>query len=96
MVLAFRDEPAESNRQFVAIMAEFDKLEKLAPVNPQLKDDAKIYDLLWKTNPPAASLREMAARALQRNYDNDSKKFPSQLDAYRFPPRPLPKATPGS
>jgi predicted Ser/Thr protein kinase len=95
MVLAFRDEPAESNRQFVAIMAEFDKLEKLAPVNPQLKDDAKIYDLLWKTNPPAASLREMAARALQRNYDNDSKKFPSQLDAYRFPPRPLPKATPG-
>ena len=96
MVLAFRDEPAESNRQFVTIMAEFDKLEKLAPVNPQLKDDAKIYDLLWKTNPPAASLREMAARALQRNYDNDSKKFPSQLDAYRFPPRPLPKATPGS
>ena len=95
MVLAFRDEPAESNRQFVTIMAEFDKLEKLAPVNPQLKDDAKIYDLLWKTNPPAASLREMAARALQRNYDNDSKKFPSQLDAYRFPPRPLPKATPG-
>ncbi len=107
IVLALRDQAAESNQQFLALAAEFDKLEKLLAFNPGAKlgkgigkewlahkDEVEIYHLLWKNSPPAASLREMVARALDANYANDPKGFPPRLEAYRHPPRPVVKGPP--
>jgi eukaryotic-like serine/threonine-protein kinase len=98
-VLALRDEPAESNKQFLAIAGEIDRLEKLQSAKPGAKkeppassDEIKIYDLLWKTTPPAASLREMVARALYHNHRNDSQSFPTRLEPLRNPPRPAVKS----
>jgi hypothetical protein len=98
-VLALRDEAAESNKQFLAIASEIDRLEKLQSAKPGAKkdppassDEIKIYDLLWKTTPPAASLREMVARALYHNYRNDSQSFPTKLEPLRNPPRPVVKS----
>jgi serine/threonine protein kinase len=97
-VLALRDEAAESNKQFLAIAAEIDRLEKLSAKSgakkelPASADEIRIYDLLWKTTPPAASLREMVARALYHNYRNDSQSFPTKLEPLRSPPRPVVKS----
>ncbi len=95
MVLALRDEPAESNRQFVAIAAELDRLAKAAKAGPKLppgvrKEDAEVYKLLWTTNPPAPALREMVARAVNYNRLNDPNNFPRQLEKSLAVP-PLPK-----
>lgn len=94
-VLALRDESAESNKQFLAAVAEIDRLDKLQTAkpgakkeSPASKDELEIYNLLWKTTPPAASLREMVARALYHNYRNDSQNFPTRLEPLRNPPRP--------
>ena len=101
MVLAFRDEPAESNKQFVTTVAEFEKVEKFVgtkPLPPGLRKDVKLYgerietyDLLWKNNPP---LREMVARALNHNHRNAPEAFPPELEAYRHPPRPVIRGAP--
>jgi hypothetical protein len=81
MVLAFRDEHAESNKMFVAIAGELDRLGQASGDGAKLpdgmrKEDVKVYKLLWKTNPPAPALREMVARALRHNKLNDPKNFP--------------------
>ncbi|MCS7044792.1 MAG: serine/threonine protein kinase [Gemmataceae bacterium] len=73
-VLAFRDQPAESNKIFLAMVERtgkgFDKLPATGPY--------------WKTSLP---LREMIAKSLQRNYVNAPDQFPPQLEPYRHPPR---------
>lgn len=93
MVLAFRDQPAESNRQFVLIAIELERLEKATRSGAKLpdgvrKEDVEVYNLLWKTNPPAPPLREMVARALNYNLLNDPNSRPKVLDALRAPPLP--------
>ena len=89
-MLALRDESAESNKQFLAAVAEIDRLDKLQTAkpgakkeSPASKDELEIYNLLWKTTPPAASLREMVARALYHNYRNDPQNFPTRLEPLR-------------
>jgi serine/threonine-protein kinase len=108
MAAAFRDNSAESNTQFLVIMGEFEKLDRLAALSPASKgdpasqkewqahqEDVEVYNLLWKSTPPAGALREMVARALHHNFENDPKNFPPKLEAYRHPPRPQAKADSG-
>jgi eukaryotic-like serine/threonine-protein kinase len=97
MVHAFRDEPAESNKQFVTIVKELEELETAARsgANPPAglrKEDVDVYVHLWKTNPPAPALREMVARAVNHNLLNDPAAFPRQVEVLRSPPRPAFKA----
>src|SRR4051794_34547179 len=98
IALAFKDEYEASNKEFLALMAEFEKIEArvspgafLKPERPfvkreplPLKDDVEAYKLLWKDD---WQVREMVAKALHHNYANAPKQFPAdKLDVYRFPP----------
>lgn len=76
MVLAFKDQPLESNELFVTWLGASDK--KFPKVAIKL-------DTFWRNRP---ELREMIARALHRNYVNAPEQFPPQLESYRHPPRP--------
>ena len=80
MVLAFQDQPAASNALFMEKMIvgakKFEKL--LGPKGTPL--------ILGE---PA--VREMIAKALQRNWVNAKEQFPPQLEPYLHPPRPLTK-----
>jgi serine/threonine-protein kinase len=107
MVLAFKDESAASNAEFLAIFGDIERVEsrlsagfvpklkvppKKATVPP--KDENEAHRLLWKENP---SMREMVAKALNHNFANDPGEFaPNQpaekLNVYRVPPRPMLKA----
>jgi hypothetical protein len=87
MVLAFRNEPRASNRRFLELYHEFNELEQASRGGAKLRpDDVAVYNLLWKTTPPAAGLRELVARALYFNAENDPGRFPDQLRAWRIPP----------
>ena len=76
MVLAFKDQPLESNELFVTCLEPGDKKSPKLPTK---------LETAWKNRP---ALREMIAKALHRNYVNAPMQFPQQLDAYRHPPRP--------
>jgi serine/threonine protein kinase len=102
-VLAFRDQPDESNPLFVALETKCERLEKistLGSVFPKLtaeqrkqqlayKEEIEAYTLLWKNNP---ALREMVARAVQANFVNAPKTFPAKLEPLRHPPKATAKA----
>lgn len=96
MVLAFQDENAASNREFLEFFANVEKLEARTGPLPKkansIRNENEAYRLLWKDN--YGSIREMAARALSHNHANDPTQFPAKLEAYRFPPRPTLKALP--
>jgi serine/threonine-protein kinase len=96
IVLAFRDEPAASNKEFLLFFEHIELIEKRPAKGGLAKKDLQkanieAYEVLWKDNPP---LREMVAKALNFNYANDVKNFPPGLDAYRLPPRPKLNAPP--
>lgn len=104
-VLAFKDEPAESNKQFQAVVDQMEKCEKItggkpgiAAIRKELNANAELiqaYVLLWKDDP---RLRELVARALVYNQQNDATHFPPHLERYCHPPRPrlnAPPAGPG-
>jgi hypothetical protein len=103
MVLAFKDDFAESNKHFLSIVGEMEKVEKLVGAGkplpkPAVRKDVvglraqvETYDLLWKNNP---QLREMVARALNHNFLNAPAQFPPELEVYRHPPRPVVKGLP--
>src|SRR5439155_25930677 len=95
MVLAFRDEPAESNQQFLAFLSDIDRLTTLETATASgsalaqaARDEIAIYSLLWKSENPGLALREMVARALHHNFQNDPKHFPAALEPFRHPPHP--------
>ncbi len=103
-VLAFRDQPDESNAIFVPLETKCERLEKissLGSVFPKLtaeqrkqqqlafKEEIEAYTLLWKNNP---ALREMVARAVQANFVNAPKTFPAKLEPLRHPPKATAKA----
>jgi serine/threonine protein kinase len=106
MVLAFKDESAASNKEFLEFFADIERFEARVGPGPlpkldrpgkekliALRDEIEVYRLLWKDN--YGSIREMAAKALNHNYANDPTHFPAEkLDAYRLPPRPTLKASP--
>jgi hypothetical protein len=95
MVLAFDAKPDASNKEFVEAFAEIDRLEKLDAANngsDAVKQQIEVYNLLWKSTPPAAALRETIAEALYHNYANGSKSLPAVLEPYRQPPRPVTKS----
>jgi serine/threonine-protein kinase len=108
-VLAFKDEPAASNQEFLALFADIEKIEARFGGGPipkidrptkkemlGLRDEVEAYRILWKES-SSHDLREMVARALNTNYVNDPKQFPSEkMDVYRFPPRPVLKAASSS
>jgi serine/threonine protein kinase len=75
MVLAFKDQPDESNKLFLAILAK-DKAEEKGR---------------WNNEP---SLREMIARALHFNLQNNPSGFPDKLRPYLQPPVPTLKTLP--
>ncbi len=79
MVLAFKDQAIESNALFVSCLEPSDKKLPKAPVK---------LETFWKSRP---DLREMIAKALQRNWVNAKEQFPAQLEPYRHPPRPVVK-----
>jgi serine/threonine protein kinase len=70
MVLAFRDQPEESNKLFLIVL---DRPEK---------DTRNVF---WRNDPP---LREMMARALNFNYQNNPAAFPDKLKSFLHPPPP--------
>jgi eukaryotic-like serine/threonine-protein kinase len=102
-VLAFKDEPAKSNALFLALTHDMEKFEKLPPAatlkppvprkeNAALRfEEIEAYLLLWKNN---YQVRELVARALTRNYQNDPRDFPAKLERYRQPPPPTLKTPP--
>ena len=71
MVFAFKDQPAQSNKLFLFVV-EKDKSEKEA-----------LRNTFWKNNP---QLREMMAKALNYNLQNNPAIFPDTLKAYLHPP----------
>lgn len=76
MVLALRDQPAESNALFVTTLDQVDK------ADPKV---GRLVHLLMDKN---VAWREQIARALDRNHANDPKDFPPRLTEYRKPPWP--------
>jgi serine/threonine-protein kinase len=97
-VLAFRDEPAESNKGFWAIIQEMEKNEgkKTASFGPKKKDEkarpanpqsevGEAYVYVWKDN---AQVRELVAQALTHNKQNDPRGFDARLERYVHPPPP--------
>jgi serine/threonine-protein kinase len=80
MVLSLKDQPKESNQAFHAALL------------PQGRKVGKKATGLAKQpvqgNP---RLREMIARCLQRNLENDPSQFPKDLEALRWPPRIVPQ-----
>lgn len=105
ITLAFKDEYEESNKEFLMLIAEFERIEARIGSGVLLKRDRpfpkrdsfpakdyiEAYRLLWKDD---WKVREMVAKALQHNYANAPKQFPAaKLDAYRFPPQPTLKAS---
>ena len=76
MVLAFKDQPKQSNEEFIALLG-------------KEKKEKQVIAGFWYGNPP---LREMMAKALNHNYANAPEEFPDKLKAYRDPPRPTLKA----
>ncbi len=72
IVLAFRDNPADSNKLFVAAFEKGDK-------------KGGKFEAVWKNNP---AVRELIAQALHANFVNAPEQFPPQLEVYRHPPRP--------
>jgi serine/threonine-protein kinase len=95
VVLAYKDETKKSNDEFLIILAEMAKHEgRLGPkgTKKDLSDEVEAYKYVWKDNPP---MRELVAKALNRNFINDEKNFPSkELDVYRFPPKAFLKPVP--
>lgn len=94
IALAFKDEAAASNEEFLTIIAKIEKFDgqtvfkKKTDLPPFTEFEG--YKLVWKQNQP---MREMVAKALNRNYANDPKNFPAdKLEPYRYPPRPTLKA----
>jgi serine/threonine-protein kinase len=74
IVLAFRDQPEESNRLFNLILTQ-----------KKLAKDPFPYHPFWLSSPV---LSEWAGRALERNFTNDPSNFPASLKPYRTPPAP--------
>lgn len=99
MVLSFRDQPAESNKQFVETLDFLDRMEsKLEALPGKLidpkKDKAAVRNALsnfWRQN---VAWREQMAQALNRNFQNSPETFPAdpRLLNLRKPPLPGPKA----
>ena len=87
VVLAFKDDFETSNAEFLAVMADIEKMEPRPKKTS--KDEYEEYKLLWRDNVP---MREMVAKALNHNHANAPMDFPEKLAAYRYPPRPTLKA----
>jgi serine/threonine-protein kinase len=94
IALAYKDEAKASNDEFLLVVAEIEKLDaaKTGKKDPGILGEIEGYRQVWKQNPP---LRELTAKALDRNLANDRENFPAdKLDAYRQPPRPTLKPAP--
>ncbi|HZZ82624.1 MAG TPA: serine/threonine-protein kinase [Gemmataceae bacterium] len=96
IALAFKDEPAASNKEFLAVIGNIEKIDakvafKGSKKDLPLLDELQGYKHFWKVN---QEVREMVARSLNRNFANDPQNFPAELEAYRYPPRPTLKAGP--
>lgn len=90
MVLAFKDDYAGSNKEFLEIDKYVRRMEiasiKASKKDTALKEEIEAFRHVWKENP---EIRELVARALNHNFANDPESFPvKELDAYRFPPKP--------
>ncbi len=83
MVLAFKDQPEESNKQFLRV---FTFLENM-PAGNLWKGNAALKDIL-----AVPCLRETLAQALNYNYRNNPAAFPKRLEPLRHPPAPTAKA----
>ena len=94
IALAYKDEAKASNGEFLIAVAEIEKLAgaKTGKKEPGIQDEAEGYRQVWKQNPP---LRELTAKALDRNFANDRENFPAdKLESYRHAPRPTLKPAP--
>jgi eukaryotic-like serine/threonine-protein kinase len=85
-VLAFKDEAAASNQEFLAVIDDIERTEA-RPLAKGKRD-------FWREN---GALREMIAKAIDRNFANALDQFAdnqpaAKLNVYRFPPRPTLKA----
>jgi serine/threonine-protein kinase len=79
IVLAFRDQPKESNQQFLKVVQPF--LKRPAPLVGE--PERMWYSHVVRSN---RQFRRMIARALDQNYDNDPGSFPAELLGLRRPP----------
>lgn len=93
IALAYKDDARASNDEFLLVVAEIDRMAAMKTGKKELgiHDELEGYRQIWK---PKEQMREMAAKALNRNYANDPKNFPDKLEPYRYPPRPTLKAPP--
>lgn len=91
MVLAFRDQPEESNKQFKQLLFPG----KISPKDKLLKKDKTDRPLtLFPVTLRYPPLMEMVARALNHNYLNDPRAFPEELEPFRHPPAPTLRTPP--
>lgn len=97
MVLAFTDNPYQSNNMFIQLVGKKTAGKKKGPGKKgpggkkaagkrPIPTDGSLIKMLRQTHP---ELRQMLSKALQRNYDNDPKAFPeNELGYLRRIPQP--------
>jgi tRNA A-37 threonylcarbamoyl transferase component Bud32 len=97
IVLAYKDEPAESNKLFLDIAQQIERNEKMLSGKLSKKDDLKYKEeldahrVVWRET---HVMRELVANALNRNWANEPAGFPEKLEPYRHPPKATLKAPP--
>ncbi len=94
VVLAFKDEYAASNKEFLGVVANIeanDKVLKAKKQDDKYAEDLQGHQRMWRED---FAVRELVARALNQNYANSPKEFPEKLEPYRYPPRATLKAPP--
>jgi serine/threonine-protein kinase len=96
IVLAFKDESAESNKQFLEIAQQIENNEvmltgKFAKKFEKYKEELDAHRSVWRDTPV---MRELVAQALNRNRANDPAAFPEKLEHYRHPPAATLKPAP--
>jgi eukaryotic-like serine/threonine-protein kinase len=100
MTLAFKDEPAASNQEFLVFFGKIERIEARGTLgvpikglkkDPVLAGEIEMYKHVWKPrdlaghpDPKSMPMREMAAKALNHNYANDPGFFAEKQPAEKL------------
>jgi serine/threonine-protein kinase len=88
VVLAFKDKYTASNEKFLKEVIPSIEINerrlKDKKLDDKLTEELAGHTTMWKVD---YTVRELVAKALNRNWANDPKDFPEKLQPYRFPPK---------